>query len=58
MRGVNEADDEGRAGEEVGIKRGVELRCEGGERAPRWEDILNVVYKVKIRSIFVAKVGR
>lgn len=39
IRGVNDADDEGRTGEEVGMKRGVELRCAGDEGAPRWDDI-------------------
>ena len=38
-RGVREEED-GRAGEDVGIKRGVELRAGGDEGAPRWEDIV------------------
>jgi hypothetical protein len=38
-RGVREEED-GRAGEDVGIKRGVELRAGGDEGVPRWEDIV------------------
>jgi len=35
MRGVSEAEEDGRTGEDVGIKSGVELRCGGDEGAPR-----------------------
>ena len=38
-RGVSEEED-GRAGEDVGIKRGVELRAGGDDGAPRWEDMV------------------
>jgi len=34
MRGVSEAEEDGRTGEDVGIKSGVELRCGGDEGAP------------------------
>ena len=38
-RGVS-VEDDGRAGEEVGMKRGVELRAGGDDGVPRWEDIV------------------
>ena len=38
-RGVSDEGD-GRAGEDVGINRGVELRAGGGDGVPRWDDIV------------------
>ena len=40
MRGVSEAEEDGRTGEDVGIKSGVELRCGGDEGAPCWDDMV------------------
>jgi hypothetical protein len=43
MRGVSEAEDDGRTGEdEVGRNMGVECRVGGGDDgAPRWDDIVD-----------------
>ena len=41
MRGVSEAEEDGRTGEEdVGRNMGVEWRGGGDEGAPRWDDIV------------------
>jgi len=42
IRGVRETEEEGRTGEEVGMKRGVEFRGGGEDGAPLCEDMVAV----------------